>query len=280
MKIFDFPVVYRFLLRAPRSVARAGWMKVVGALALTRWIVLLVLLAAMPSFAQQPDQADALKKLPPLPFRSESVGDYSAPGVKVKGLVAGTVLSVDQAFTAKHENTPPNAPFRLVVPKGNVLFLPGGKKTGVPELVRFTTGTEDKRAIEILRFTNLSVPVQPDPADRLKLCAHLLKTQGLASASRGYENVRFLGAYATKVGGNDAVSVHAYMTKPGTGEHFAVKLVGILHPSQSGGVLAFLMADSKLSDIKGPEDLASKGIGLAIIHSLRFIDAPGTGAPR
>lgn len=243
-------------------------------------LVVLVVLAAMPSLAQQPDQADTLSKLPPLPFREESVGAFSAPGVKVKGFVAGTVLTIDQAFTAKHENTPPSAPFKLVVPTGNVLFLPGGKKTGAPELVRFSTGTEDKRAVEILRFTNLTVPVRLDAADRLKLCAHLLRTQGLANASRDYENVRFLEAYATRIGGNDAASVHAHMTKPGTGEHYAVKLVGIMHPRHNGGVLAFLMADTKLSEVKGPEDLASKGVGLTIIHSLRFIDAPGAGAPQ
>ena len=63
------------------------------------------------------------------------------------------------------------------------------------------------------------------------------------------------------------------MTSPKSGEHYAVKLVGILHPSHPGGVLAFLMADTKLSDIKDPADLASKGIG-AIIHSLRFVDPP------
>ena len=152
------------------------------------------------------------------------------------------------------------------------------KSTGNPELVKFTTATEDKKVIEILRFTDLTVPVLPDPADRLKICADLLKSQGLAGTTKGYEKVAFLEAYATKVGPADAVCVHAHMTKPGSGEHYAVKLVGILQPGKEGGVMAFLMANTDLSEVKNPPDLASKGTGLKIIHSLRFIDAPKAGA--
>ncbi len=243
-----------------------------------------------PLLAQQPpaqgdagqpqQQAIDLKKLPPLPFKQESVGDFSVPGLSVKGAYSGTPVTVDAAFTTKYENsTPPSAPFTVVVPKGEIYFAPGGKQSGAPELVKFTTATADKRAIEILRLTNLTVPLQPDPADRLKHCAHLLTTQGLPSASRGYEKVMFLEAYATKIGGNDAACVHAHMTSP-KGEHYAVKLVGILHPKEPGGVFAFLMADTELSDVKNPPDLASKGTGLAIIHSLRFIDPPkGSAKP-
>ena len=87
------------------------------------------------------------------------------------------------------------------------------------------------------------------------------------------------------------VDPHAYLTEPEKDEVNRLiqdvrEVVSmdydyiIVGAGSAGCVLAFLMADSKLSDIKGPEDLASKGIGLAIIHSLRFIDAPGTGAPR
>jgi len=33
------------------------------------------------------------------------------------------------------------------------------------------------------------------------------------------------------------------------------------------------MADTKLSEIKRPEDLSSKGLGLVILHSIKFVEA-------
>ena len=68
------------------------------------------------------------------------------------------------------------------------------------------------------------------------------------------------------------------MTKP-TGEHYVLKLAGILHPTQKGGVLASLMADTKLSEIKRPEDLSSKGLGLVILHSIKFVEAKTVAKP-
>jgi hypothetical protein len=252
------------------------------------WAVASVIIASPAFAAPEPQKPEAAagqqasadwKQLPPLPFKKESIGDFSAPGIRVQGFYSGTPLTVDEAFTTLHENTPPSAAFTVTVPKDKeIFFTPGGKKSGIPELAKLIVATPDKRAIEILRFANLTVPLQPDPADRLKLCAHLLQTQALAGASKGYEKVAFLEAYATKIGGNDAACVHAHMTSAKSGEHYAVKLVGILHPGQPGSVLAFLMADTALSDIKDPADLGSKGTGLAILHSLRFNDPPKTGA--
>jgi hypothetical protein len=153
---------------------------------------LLALLVALPTFAQDSSPQELLKKLPPLPFKEEAVGNFKmkgvppvVPNVEVKGLVVGIPLTIDEAFTAKNENNPPSAPFRVVVPKDkDVLVLAGGKKTGVPELVKFTTASPDKKAVEILRLTNLTIPLQADPADRLKLCAYLLQKQALPGASK------------------------------------------------------------------------------------------------
>jgi len=239
------------------------------------------LAAALPALAQSEDPQEAIKKLPPLPFKEEAVGNFSmkgvppvVPNVEVKGFTMGTLFTVDAAFTTQHENNPPSAPFTLVLPKGADLFVaPGGKKTGNPELVKFTTATADKQAVEILRFTNLTIPLQATPEERLKLCAYLLQKQALPGATKGYEKVMFLEIYATKIGGNDAACLHAHMLSPKTGDHFAVKLVGILHPTQPGSVLAFLMANTKLSEIKDPKDLGAKGTGVKIIHSLKFLDA-------
>lgn len=230
-------------------------------LAMKRSISLLVVLAAMPSLAQEVD-LEALKKLPPLPFKQESAGNL--PGV---------VVAIDEAFATQNENKAPDAPFTIVVPTGkNLSLLPGGRKTGNPDLVQLGTARPDKRSIEMLRLASMSVPLQPDPADRLKLCSQLLKSQGQTMATKDYKDVRFLDAYATKIGGYDAVCLHGQMTKVGSGEQYAVKLAGILHPSQKGGVLATLMADTKLSAVKKPEELSSNGLGLTIIHSVKFIE--------
>jgi hypothetical protein len=231
-----------------------------------RLIPLLVVLAAMLSEAQETPASEAWKKMT-LPFKEEVV---SAAVAQVKGVV----MAIDAAFATQNENTPPEAPFTIIVPTGkNLSFLPGGKTRGTTELVQLGTATPDKRSIEMIRLASLSVPLQADPADRLKICADMLKTQALTLATKDYTDVRVLETYATRIGGNDAVCVHAQMTKPGAGERYAMRLAGILHPTQKGGALFSLVADTKLSEIKRPEDLSSKGIGLMILHSVKFIDA-------
>jgi len=45
------------------------------------------------------------------------------------------------------------------------------------------------------------------------------------------------------------------------------------------GVLASLMADTKLREIKRPEDLSSKGLGLVILHSIKFVEAKTIAKP-
>jgi hypothetical protein len=207
-----------------------------------------------------------------LPFKEEPVSAV-APQVR------GVVVAIDEAFAAQNENTAPDAPFTIIVPTGkNLIFLPGGKKTGATELVQLSTAAPDKHCIESLRLASLSVPLQPDPADRLKLCAEMLKTQALTLATKDYKDVRLIETYATKIGGYDAVCLHAQMTKP-TGELYVLKLAGILHPTQKGGVLASLMADTKLSEIKRAEDLSSKGLGLVILHSIKFVEAKTVAKP-
>ena len=235
-----------------------------------RLISLLVVLAAVPANAEE-TLPETLKKML-LPFKEELVS-------AVVSQVKGVVVAVDEAFALQNENTAPDAPFTIIVPTGkNLIFLPGGKKTGATELIQLSTAAPDKHCIESLRLGSLSVPLQPDPADRLKLCAETLKTQALTLATKDYKEVRLIETYATKIGGNDAVCLHAQMMKP-TGEHYVLKLAGILHPTQKGGVLASLMADTKLSEIKRPEDLSSKGLGLVILHSIKFVEAKTVAKP-
>lgn len=235
-----------------------------------RLLTLLVLSAAVRSFAQEEIAAEALKKMPPLASREES-GFASAQ--------AGVVVAIDEAFASQHGNDPPKAPFTIVVPTGKGLsFLPGGKKSGNPELLRLFKATADKRNIEMLRLASLTAPLNPDLADRLKICAHLLKTQALPVLTKEFKDIRVLDSYATKISGNDAVCVLAQATAA-TGEVYAVKLAGILHPTLNAGVLASVVADTKLSEVKKPEDLSSKGLALGIIHSMKFTDPHPVAKP-
>lgn len=215
----------------------------------------------------------------PPPFREEKVGSFKAPGVQAEGVFVGAPLTMDEAFARQHEQPPLQAPFRLTIPKvPHVYLMPGGKKNGSPEIVRVSLATEEKKAREILRFTTLTVPVEPGREQRLVICANLLQKQGLAMASRGYENATLLELYTTRVRNHDAVCLHAEMTRPGTGERYWVKLTGILQPGSPHGLLAFLMADKDLSEIKTLADLGTKGFGLKTIHSLEFIP-PTLAAP-
>lgn len=207
----------------------------------------------------------------PLPFKTEPVGTYQSGPVGVQGAFSGTPVVVDLAFTTTHENVAPAAPFTVIVPRvDDIRFLAGGKKTGAPELVKLTLPTKDgKQAVEILRLVNLFMPQGPAPT-RLTEAARLLREVGVAQTTRGYEQVKLLDLYATKIGGYDAVSLHLDMTSPRSGEVYLVKLAAILHPTKANGVLAFLMANNTLSDVRTADDLRSKGVGMRIIHSLKF----------
>jgi hypothetical protein len=46
-----------------------------------------------------------------------------------------------------------------------------------------------------------------------------------------------------------------------------------------GGGFASVVADTKLSEVKKPEDLSSKGLALGILHSMRFVDPHPAAKP-
>lgn len=204
------------------------------------------------------------------------MGNYQLGPAKVEGAFAGTPLTVDEAFTTQHENGPPSAAFKVIVPKEeDVRFLPGGKKTGAPELLKLTLPNADAtKAVEIIRFVNLTVPMGTREM-RQQIVVNLLKEKVFPMVTHAYEQAKPLDLYATKVGPYDAVSMHLEMTKPTSGEVYLVKAMAILHPTQPGSVMALVMADNKLSEVKAPEDLQFKGFSMKIIHSLKFLDEAG-----
>lgn len=242
------------------------------------------------SFSQvcgQSDPAVEVGRSGKLVFKEEAVGAVRGPGFKAEGVIMGTPLVLDGAYTAKHELPPLQAPFKVVVPKDNHLyFLPGGKKSGVPELARLSIATEDKKAVEILRFVTMTVPLQRTTEDRLVVCANLLKSKALPQITSNYEQARQLDLYATRIRGNDAVCLVAEMVKPGSGEAYWVKTVGVMPPNSESGVMAFFMADKQLSDIKTQADLMNRGFSQRVIHSLEFLpvttapEAPSSGGAR
>ena len=104
---------------------------------------LFVITLAAFSFAQQPqNQAPSgglpdPAKLPALKFKEEKVGNYENALVKVEGFVSGSSFTINDEFTTKYEHKPPSVPFKIIVPKSkNVLVIPGGKKSGLPEFVK------------------------------------------------------------------------------------------------------------------------------------------------
>lgn len=234
------------------------------------------------SFSQvcgQSDPAVEVGRPGKLTFKEEAVGVVRGPGFKAEGVFMGTPLVLDETYTAKHELPALQAPFKVVVPKdSNLYFLPGGKKTGVPELARLSIATEDKKAVEILRFVTMTVPLQRTPEDRLVVCANLLKTKALPQITSNYEQARQLDLYVTRIRGNDAVCLVAEMVKPGSGEAYWVKTVGVMPATSENGVMAFFMADKQLSEIKTQTDLQTKGFSQKVIHSLEFLPAPTIAA--
>lgn len=226
-----------------------------------RRLFVLVLAAALPLLAQA-----AFAQQATLPFKEE--------GFNVKTVFVGSQLMVDREFTTTHQNGPPSAEFRIIVPTGlDIRFLAGGKKSGASELVKLTLVSKDgKQAAEILRFVNFNISAGPAAA-RLGKAAEVLRAQALPMITASYEDPKVLDLYATRIAGYDAVSMHVQMTKPGSGEVYLVKAAIILHP-RANGVMAFLMADNKLSDVRTPDDLHTKGMGVRLIQSLRFIDHP------
>ncbi|MCB1279575.1 hypothetical protein [Prosthecobacter sp.] len=240
---------------------------------------LFVIALAASSFAQQPPQNPAPSgglpdpaKLPALKFKEEKVGNYENALVKVEGLVVGSSFTIDSAFTTKYENNPPSAPFKIIVPKSkNVLVIPGGKKSGLPEFVKVILASEDKKAVEIVRFTNLKTPKLANAEDRLKICAYLLQSQALDGIGKGYEKRKVHEVYATKIRGNDAVVFNAEMTEPKNSIRYFVKVIALPDPESEGGLMAFSMSDATLSDVKDPADLGSKGFALRVLHSVEFV---------
>ncbi|QIF04911.1 hypothetical protein [Roseimicrobium sp. ORNL1] len=237
----------------------------------------LFFMTAVGSMVPAPAQSPEAPAQPaPLPFKEEKVGNFQLGPAKVEGAFVGTPITVDEAFTTEHENGPPSAAFKVIVPKEeDVRFLPGGKKTGAPELLKLTLPNADAtKAVEIIRFVTLTVPMGTKEV-RQQIVANLLKEKVFPMVTNSYEQAKPLDLYATKVGSYDAVSMHLEMTKPTSGEVYLVKAIAILHPTQPGSVLALVMADNKLSEVKTSEDLQSKGFSMKIIHSLKFLDEAG-----
>ncbi|MEM7010468.1 MAG: hypothetical protein AAF585_03190 [Verrucomicrobiota bacterium] len=234
-------------------------------------LVFLTLIFAVCSAAAQeeePGQAEVLPdpaSLPPLPEKEdkgEAIGDPQIQFV------------IDEAFTEKHEHDrTPSEPFSVVAPNGeNVYVIAGGRKSGAKEFLRVSVADKDKKPVEVVRFSDLTVPMLEKTEDRLKICCFLLGEHVMPSIQRGYEDGEIRDVYRTKVNGLDAVVLHSHMVDPKSKNAYAVKIVGILKPEAPGAVMMFTMANTKGSEIREISDLESKGYGQRILHTLKFVD--------
>ncbi len=228
--------------------------------------------APAPQQQTQPSLPDP-SKLSDLKFKDEKVGDYENAFFKIEGFTMGNSYTIDEEFTTKYENKPPAVPFRITVPKSKqVLVIPGGKKSGLPELLKVVLATEDQQAVEILRFANLRTPQYEKVEDRLKVCAVILQEQALPMVGKGYTEHFVSEIYATKIRDLDAVVFNAQMKDPKSSRLYYLKVVGIPDPDSEAGLLAFSLSDSTLSDVKSKEDQSTKGFALRVLHSLQFVD--------
>lgn len=239
------------------------------------FVILALSSAAMPPASDQSTTSPSasVESAIAVPFKEEKVGDFEAVGVRMEGVFVGSAVTIDEAFTTKYENKPPSTPFRVILPKDKDLrLLPGGKKSGAPELLRITLpDSEGKKAVEILRFGPLHVP-EGSSESRLQATVTMLRKTAYPMFTNGFVEPKELDLYLTKVGEYDAAVMHIEMKHPTGGEHFLVKAIAILHPTQGAGVVGFLMADRELSEVKKPDDLATKGVGIRIIHSVKFLE--------
>ena len=209
-----------------------------------------------------------------LKFVEENVGDMKLPGGEVKGLRVGKKIEFDQAWATEHQ-APLDRPFEVIVPKGQRIFVSfHDKSKGRPELANIQFATEDKQLAENIRLTPINVPAEPPMDERLHILASLLMRDGVKMATAGWPKSAAKQIYKTKVGDYDAVVVHGFMQDPERGEYF-FKLTGILQKGENEGLMAFAMIDPKLSDVKTPADLGSKGQALKVLHSIRFTEDSG-----
>lgn len=199
-----------------------------------------------------------------LPALTETPGHFRIGELEVQGAVAGDAYRVNSAFMQRVGLQDIDAHFSITVPRaeGRTVTGGGGQILTIGYL-------QDGRAVEIIRFTTLTVPMV-DPDERVRILADLLLREGPNMTFSSWDEGSFEGIYRTSIGTNHAVVLQGWVRSAKEGQYW-VRLYGILNPNSETGILVFVLVDPELTGIS-PEQLTSQGVNLSIIHSLQFIE--------
>jgi len=207
----------------------------------------------------EPKAPVAAPKLPALKFMQETVDDARK---------AGHMIKVDQEFALQQGSEKKiKAPFSIALPQTeNVLTLANPK---IPETLRLTLMGKDKKYLESIRFTGITIGTE-DPMDvRLKKTCALLAGHMAPSFFKSYDNGRIVGNYKTKIGPHHASVTIARMTHK-DGRDFYVKFVGLLQEGKVDGFAAVLMINGSAFEKAELKKRLDNGFAQQVLHSIRF----------
>ena len=189
--------------------------------------------------------------------------------LRIDGLVIGKKIAIDEEFARKYK-IEVKAPFEFIVPKetGVKIFAAFPPETG-GEWTKISFATEDKKLIENLRFTSLTVPLGEE-SQRVAILQDLLVKKGMPKALKGYPKTKILGARPMKIKDLAGVEAIAAYEDPDVGLMF-VWMVGILNPKSPNGVMAIVQINPKKSQVTQPADIGKKGIAAKSLSTFKFI---------
>lgn len=211
-----------------------------------------------PPSEPKPDAPQA--GLPELKFMKETVTDSRAKGHLVK---------IDEAFALKNGSEKKiKAPFSIALPQTNNVILVGNPK--VPETVQITLLDKDKKYLEGIRFTDLSMDTSDPMSVRLQKTNIIIRQQLVPNFFKDYKDAKVVGNYTTKVGPYDASVTIGQRTEE-DGDKSYVKFVGLLQEGKVNGLAVVLMVNGSAFEQDEVRKRLSDGFAQQVLHSIRFV---------
>lgn len=183
----------------------------------------------------------------------------------------GKLIVVDKAYLRKQgSDEAPDAPFSIVLPKAAAdqgIFITGKPK--VPEIIRVSLATKDKKLMENIRFTSLKVGVKDSSKLRVQKALAMIESQMVPKFFNGYVGGKIVDRYQTKVGPYDAGVLLGQMSGKDDKKYF-VKFVAIIQPGKADGLVAVMMLDPSTGDPQKLQQRLNNGYVQQVLHTLRF----------